>query len=616
MVSQLWRFQQEQKEGAMPRNIDGYPGLFQKSGLRTKRRRLPLIPTMLIAVGILVTFLFETIPNWHEFSSNISQFPALWSVERNRPVIIVLSVKVGSPMVIALILGLCLYLWYTVKPFLVDREGIPSNGIQQRVRLSNVMDRATNTDSPVPLSMQQPNDQQAGRSRGSSVLAPLPPEAVTSPPRVYHGVFLNRDHRRLHEREKLYWRLKGKSKKELSPHAAVLLFKRHERLYKAPGIKKRSSDTSTTSSLFPTGSHAGATKNHTMDANPTSFVSITLLKVVTLTLHVPDGTSCIVPLSPNSKRVLPLVYIASKRGEKVSRDKMLEDLFGHGRSDDVASPEKLGKEFSWHIKFLRKDIRDRIAQLNADRGAVILDPSLDIFKHKNKMWWLSAICAVKDIEMIEEQHRVIEEAKKRGLLVDTIPDFVYEACDRLIASYAGDFLEEIIQNNSDMLGPWIRRPYTLYRDYYLQAIWYAAEHERYAGQHYANEGPGPEDEAGRKERRKHWGRAAELYKTYALYACNSHIDLKVTFGVDNGTHGERVVMSESALQNSAALYGATGSTDRVEELYSAFSKHMKKISDKRWEPSQETLRVVQAAKERTNAYRILAQATQNELHTK
>ncbi len=72
-------------------------------------------------------------------------------------------------------------------------------------------------------------------------------------------------------------------------------------------------------------------------------------------------------------------------------------------------------------------------------------------------------------------------------------------------------------------------------------------------------------------------------------------------------------MSESALQNSVALYGAIGSTDLVEELYSAFSKQMKKISDKRWEPSQETLKVVQAAKEQTNASRILAQAPPNEL---
>jgi inosine-uridine nucleoside N-ribohydrolase len=40
-------------------------------------------------------------------------------------------------------------------------------------------------------------------------------------------------------------------------------------------------------------------------------------------------------------------------------------------------------------------------------------------------------------------------------------------------------------------------------------------------------------------------------------------------------------------------------------LYSAFSKQMKKISAKRWEPSQETLRVVLPAKE---------QATPNELH--
>ena len=591
----------------MPHNIERCSRMFQKSGLRTKLRKLPLLPTLMIAVGSLLTFVFETVPNWHEFSNYFSQFPTLWSVESNRYAIIALFDKVGSPILIALLLGLCSYLWYTVKPFLLEY----SDSIQLRMRLSNAMDRATNSDSLIPLPVQQTNDQQAGRNRSSAVLAPLPPKPVISPSRAFNSVFLNQDHRHLKEREKLYRQLNGKSKKELSSRAADLMFKRHKRLHKVPGTKKRSSDTSTTSSLSPTGSHAGATKSHTMDAHPSSFVSITLLKVVTLTLHAPDGTSYIVPLSPNSKRVFPLIYIASKRGEKVSRDKMLEDLYGYGRSDDVAAPEKLAKEFSWHIKLLRKDIRDTIAQLNAERGAGILDPDLDIFKHKNKMWWLSPICDVKDIEMIEEQHRVIEEAKKRGLLVDTIPNHVYEACERLITAYAGDFLAEIILNNSDMFGPWMRRPFTHYRDYYLQAIWYAAEYERYAGQHSASEGPGQEDEARKKERRKHWGRAAELYKTYALYACNSRIDMKVTFSVGNETHGERVVMSESALQNSAALYGAIGRTDLVEELYSAFSKQMKKISDKRWEPSQETLRVVLAAKEQTNAHGSLVQTTHN-----
>ena len=73
------------------------------------------------------------------------------------------------------------------------------------------------------------------------------------------------------------------------------------------------------------------------------------------------------------------------------------------------------------------------------------------------MWWLSPLCRVKDIEMIEEQHLVIEEAKKYGLLVDTIPDYVYEACNRLIATYTGDYLQEILQNNSDMLGHWTHK---------------------------------------------------------------------------------------------------------------------------------------------------------------
>ena len=222
----------------MPQNIDGRSASYQKSGSRFKRRRLPLLPTLVIAVGSLITFLFETVPNWHEFSSSVSQLPTLWSVGSNRHTIVALFGKVGSPMVMALILGLCSYLWYTVKPFHVKREDISSDDIQQRVRLSNAMNRATNTDSPVPLPMQRTNDQQEERNRSSSMLTPLSPKPIISPSRVYNGVFSNQDHRRLKEREKLYRRLKGKSKKELSPHAAVLISKRHERLRKAPNTKK------------------------------------------------------------------------------------------------------------------------------------------------------------------------------------------------------------------------------------------------------------------------------------------------------------------------------------------------------------------------------------------
>jgi len=84
---------------------------------------------------------------------------------------------------------------------------------------------------------------------------------------------------------------------------------------------------------------------------------------------------------------------------------------------------------------------------------------------------------VVDLELVEREHQIIAESEKRRLLFSTIPAPVKEACDRLIAAYRGDFLEDLVAAYSVELEPWVRRPYTLYRDYYLAALRYTAEFE-------------------------------------------------------------------------------------------------------------------------------------------
>jgi len=203
------------------------------------------------------------------------------------------------------------------------------------------------------------------------------------------------------------------------------------------------------------------------------------------------------------------------------------------------------------------------------------------------MWSLSPVCRVIDLELVEKEHQIIAEAEKQGLLYGAIPEHIKEACDRLQSAYQGDFLEDLVTAYSKELRPWVRSPYTLYRDYYLKATWYTAEYELQEGRHYADEGHGSRDEARRKQQ-QHWGRAAECYKTYALYSCNSRYDLKVVFGLDGRSHGERVIMGESALRLSVVLYGTIGRIDLADELYSTYYRHMRKISDKWWKPSEET----------------------------
>ena len=57
-----------------------------------------LIPSLVVGAVFLLALLFLTVPNWGEFSRNVSQFPALWQVSSNRREIIFLVIRVCSPL--------------------------------------------------------------------------------------------------------------------------------------------------------------------------------------------------------------------------------------------------------------------------------------------------------------------------------------------------------------------------------------------------------------------------------------------------------------------------------------------------------------------------------------
>src|SRR5216110_11667 len=300
------------------------------------------------------------------------------------------------------------------------------------------------------------------------------------------------------------------------------------------------------------------------------------------------------------------------RGESVNRDKMLEHIFGHGRDDEEATREKLGEAFDSHKKLIRWDLRETINQLNSEADSQLIPPNLDIFSHQQRLYWLANVCHVVDLEAVEYYHQIIEAARKDGLLVDQVPDFVKQACDQLIATYKGDFLGELVTKYLDDFEPWAsswaRKPFTLFRDHYLQALWYAAQYEELSmGRRSTDDG-----EAARREQRKHWELAAQHYRTYAIYACNTRFDTKVTFGVGGREHGERVIMGERALRRSLVLYGAIGATHQVDQVYSAYFKQMRSISGKAWEPSKETLADLRSAKAQTNEYRFPKQVMPHE----
>jgi len=344
------------------------------------------------------------------------------------------------------------------------------------------------------------------------------------------------------------------------------------------------------------------------NAPNTAIFGITLLKNVSLELYVPGGINRDVPLPSNSKTIQLLAAIAWMRGAMIQRDVLIEAIWGQDRTDKKATSERLRWLFESARKALRAATRQAVEQLNSEWGKVLLDSKIDIFECRNQMWRLSPCCKVIDLEAVEEQNRIIMEAKKRGELTNSVPDYVKDACESLILAYSGDFLATLLKHHpldvKAQANAWVREPITYYRDCYLRAIWYAAEYELQAGQHCIEKHP-VDDIESKHNQGKCWGRAGELYGMYALHACNNRLDMKIIFKqLSNRGDGERVVMSERALRRCIMLYSKLGNPHLVDEVFSAYFDQMKNVSDGNWEPSEETLREAQAARRQAAAYRL------------
>ncbi len=397
----------------------------------------------------------------------------------------------------------------------------------------------------------------------------------------------------------------------LSPRAAKLLERRRQRLYRASGVGMKGYSRIILSIEPITSAKPGViTAEQITEVSTKAYISIRLLGKVTMTLHAPGGLICAVPVDLNFRTIQLLAHIGWKRGTPVKRDKLIEDIWGHERTGEEETDKKQGWAFDDARKALRAAILEVVKQWNDERGKILLDPKdpkLDIFCHKHQMWWLSPSSKVVDLEVVEEQYQIIMEAKKQGMLANTVPEYVKVACDALIAAYAGDFLEGLIRYHPPDLrtwaNAWMREPITYYRDCYLWAVWYAAEYERQAGQHFADERPINDIESRRKQR-ECWARAAELYRMYAMHACNNRLDTKVYFQLADRGNGERVTWSERALRECVMLCGELGDPYLIDEVCNAYYNQMRDISDENWEPSEETLRVIQAARERAAAYQL------------
>ena len=559
------------------------------SSFFANRKPPPLIPSLVVGAVFLFALLFLTVPNWGEFASSVSQFPTLWQVSSNRREIIFLVIRVCSPLLLAAIAGACCWLWYTIKAYL--RQETPPEHVQTQ---GPMLPSSPVRQRKASVSSIQESGQRVKPSLPSTPIPPVLSNASAGQDSLQHTW-------QEAEGEEEHPDL-GESTQEKSPYG------------KSSGYAIAPTSAPEDLEILMEEKVPGADATH-----PPLYVTITVLKELILMLHGPGGKSYRVPLHLNAKEVQLIAYLAwlhgQSQGQTISLDKLREHIFGYGRADEDATPKKLQDALDSAKKEIRRQLRQAALQVNQEAGYEAIQPNLDIFAIRNKRYGLSEVCFASDLSVIEAQHQLIQQAFDEGLLVDSVPEAIKEACDRLRKAYAGDFLADLLHESLEEVGTWVRKPFTLYRDYFLQAVLYAAEYELRAGEPLADEhfsGDGETAEERRKRQRAHYSRAAQLYRTYAMRACDSRVDLKVTFGGNGRAHGERVDMSERTLRRCITLYGILGSTHMVNQVYSAYYKQMKTISAKVWEPSKETLQDLQGAQAQTNAYRFPAKVMPHE----
>lgn len=392
---------------------------------------------------------------------------------------------------------------------------------------------------------------------------------------------------------------------KISQHAAELMQRRRQRFYRPHGEKKDHCNITLSRPIISSASPVAIAAAQAAEASTNTFISITLLQEVTAAVHAPGGIFRNVLLPLNPKTLQLLAYLGWKHGTMVRRDVLLEAIWGYQRTGKETTKERLRWAFEGALKSLRSAIRETIERLNSENKEVLLNPQTDIFMHRGELWGLSPICRVEDLEKVEQEYQIILEAKNSGVLNSIVPKPVKDASDRLIAAYSGDFTQKLNQfypvDTCSYPNAWEREPITYYRERFLQAIWYSAEYELQVGKRFDDE-CSTSDVESRHKQRGCWGRAAELYRMYAMSACNNRLDTQVFFKLRNRGDGQRVARSEQAIRLCVMLLSKLGKSYLVDETYSAYYDLMMDISDENWEPSEETLKEVQLAREQPATY--------------
>ncbi|RAQ98530.1 hypothetical protein A4R35_23520 [Thermogemmatispora tikiterensis] len=385
---------------------------------------MPMMTALLTVAASLLATVLWTLPNWTLFRTHVTHFPELWQLESNRRLIMLLTIKVLSPLLIAPIIVICCWLIRSIgslvsesaagesgEPILTRQIRQPSQGGQREISVMS---------SPA-FPARQSSPEKAAASPVRSILIPQQTEsaALTQPvsfpleaaPKPRVGLPLPTSSAPPLDLPQLSQDLLPPSESHESISA------RPEQLTDRTAPPLSPPDASAGGNNLPisAASSSGFSAVHVPTGEPPvldqgregpcgEYVRIRLLKEVQLELVAPDGRCVQVPLVPNAKRIQLLAYLAWLRGEEVSREKLLEDVFGHGLSDEEATPKRLGEAFDSHRKFLRKDVREAIARLNAAAGQELIPPNLDVFSTRQGLWRLAPTCRVIDLAVLSQGH--------------------------------------------------------------------------------------------------------------------------------------------------------------------------------------------------------------------
>lgn len=296
-----------------------------------------------------------------------------------------------------------------------------------------------------------------------------------------------------------------------------------------------------------------------------------------------DGVQHVIPFKSARRRAL-LAYVATlapARSRRIASSRILTDVF-----------EQPGPATNQLYDLLRKQIALLHEEINEPaREAGYADmPIFECEKAGVTQWWLSQDWCRVDLPGLEHLHERLESVKEQGVIGNRGLDAVSTELIQLYQSYSGDYLERHLASPQFREAHWLRRPFTEYREMYLEALWDAATlaHDACMQMTFT-----------RQQRYSYAQRAAKLYSSYALHAAKHHdLDLK---------RHKNLRQSERAIRGYLRMCRWFMDAPAAERIYAAYAKSMAREIPG-WQPAPTTVEILRAVREHSGEHMVPPEA--------